>query len=724
MTTQQKRWMKEVRHKKHLIAYLLCAIFLVNLSLTDFEVDGVSVILPTEIETPDIDDLAITLETNQSTIGNSGGVLANLTLANNGINPVSNIQVDFEYDGEYTEFSSKYPEHQEVTLINSGFSSSLFIELILNETTVSDLNTSAAADVLLIFDASGSMGDEIDDVKSEFLAITSRLAEKIPLLRMGVMIYGCDIYSVYPQEHPSNYIEFTSDFNAINTFISNIVVTGGYEPWGDALAFANTWGWRENTPKLIIMVGDEDCDPGHLVGVGHEGEDYYNGTQLVNAVTNLKEKEIEINTVITGISGIVVNQFNWIANYTNGECVDLEEMQSLPDPIDLPELIESWTLELTREYFVNLSASISWTENTPGGDEYYETTESLYIVVDLASPYIVVSSLISQVDYVKYRLFINVKPEDISGIASTIIYWTHDDLDEPLEPTWHFELLTNPIHGIYSKRIDDLYEGEKISYYIVVIDNVGNLGKTDIFNETITFTTKGFGVTIDLSFQEDNSSIIVPFDMGLETEGFLIVESIGNLEITLEDEMNFTIEHYNTGSFFDVYEITKLSTETTVKIKISGNASSFAKLYWNSPEVINNYDMDNEVFSLTNTPGYNNHLFDAYLGVNGTLSVLIISPELIPYFHVFDYDWNYIDTVTPAHPVNLTKGMYRILVERYHREGSFGFHFGEEEISYTDPYYTVVYSGYTWLITSFTIGIVAIISAYLTRKRFKKREVS
>lgn len=151
--------MKEVRHKKSLISFLLCFIFLISLCLTDFEVDVVSVILPTDIETPSVDDFLITLETNQSTIGKGDGILANLTLFNNGINPVSNIQVDFGFDGEYTEFTNNYPQHQEISLINSGFSSSLFIELKLNNSVDITSFTNQAADVCLIFDARGSLAE-------------------------------------------------------------------------------------------------------------------------------------------------------------------------------------------------------------------------------------------------------------------------------------------------------------------------------------------------------------------------------------------------------------------------------------------------------------------------------------------------------------------------------------------------------------------------------------
>ncbi|NHK31025.1 MAG: VWA domain-containing protein [Asgard group archaeon] len=726
ITTQQKRWMKEVRHKKFLITFLLCVIFLISLSLTDFKVDGVSVILPTQIETPDVDDLLITLETNQSTIGKGDGILTNLTLFNNGINPVSGVEVDFGFDGEYTEFTNKYPQHQEISLINSGFGSSLFIELKLNDSVDMTSFTSQSADVCLIFDASGSMGDEIDQVKQEFLTISNNLVQHIPDLRMGVMIYGCTAFgSEYPQESPENYIEFTSDFNAVDAFISKLVASGSVEPWGDALAFANTWDWSEDIPKLIIMVGDEDCDPGHLVGVGETGP-YYNGTQLLNAVTNLKEKKIKINTVRTSYNTILENQFTWIAEYTGGESVNLNDIENLPDPITLPEIIESWTLELSREYFVNIYANISWTENDPMGDVDYEIQESLYIVVDLAPPFISVSSIASQseIDF-SYQFDIYVTLEDISGIMTAILYWTYDDLDQPIEPTWHFDMLIDKIDNTYLKSLTGFNIGDKLSYYVIAIDTVGNMGESNIFNETIEINPKLLGTTTPLLFMVDNSTRLIHFDLEYTNQAYLWVETTDNVVVSMISVIDFSITNVISQGDYNIYEIIQLGIEKIALVKLEGNTTTDdIELHWNDVFDLPSYQVNTHEFLLSTSDHSNNQLLSTTFTEDGTLSVRIISYDLIVHIHIFDSNWNYIDTVSPVNPVDLTQGTYYLWAERIYRDGYFGLHFGEEEYSYSDPYYTVYTPGFTTIMALISISFLGFITVCLTKRKTKRKEVT
>ncbi|MCE7744962.1 MAG: VWA domain-containing protein, partial [Candidatus Heimdallarchaeota archaeon] len=274
--------------KRNMITVFIFTLFLTSLCMNFAKseakvntTDDVAVIEAKE-------DLVITLETNATTIGKCGGTLVNLTLDNQGTNPASSIQVDFGLDGEYAEFSPTYLVQQNVPLLNPGSSVILNIEAILNSSlTGGELFDSA--DVCLVFDSSGSMGEEINSVKVEFLAMTNRLTQTISSLRMGMIVYGWSEYSEYPTANPNNYIEFTDDFNAINDLINELTPDGGTEPWGDALYLANTWDWREEVPKLLIIVGDEDCDPGHVVGVG-SSDPYYNGSQLLDVVTNLKEK--------------------------------------------------------------------------------------------------------------------------------------------------------------------------------------------------------------------------------------------------------------------------------------------------------------------------------------------------------------------------------------------------------------------------------------------------
>ncbi len=673
--------------KTNMITVLVCFLFLSGISFG---------FLKGEIKTDTMDenpvinsqeDFVITLDINQTAIGKDGGALANLTLDNQGIDPVSDVYVDFGFIGEFAEFSSSYPQHQEVLLINPGASSTLNIEVVLNSSIDFGSHESQAADVCLVFDVSGSMGNEIDSVKAEFLDIVANLTSKIASLRIGAMIYGCSRYSEYPQEHPSNYIEFTDDFNAVDDFISDMIATGGVEPWGDALYLANSWGWREDIPKILIIVGDEDCDPGHIVGVGST-TDYYNGSQLVDVVTNLKEKDVIINSIYTGESGIVVNQFTWIAEYTGGECVDLVELQQSEDPMDIPELIESWTLSLTREYFVYLYANVSWTELALGGPYDYSTQESLYVLIDIAPPSITVSYLINEELDGEFFIDISITPKDISGILTAGFYWTFDDLTGGPEPTWHFTTLTDPIGDTYVETFTDLEEGERISFYIIAIDNMNNIGQTWIYNVTIIIEPKTLGSTTSVVFLSDGSTKKVYFDMDVHSTCYLWMETKESITVDFAPMSDFTFSEVYSDENGTIFSVQKLSSNTILEVILSGDTTEDAiELNWNTATFVLSANFPYNQWTLDSE--YTNILINTTVTSSDTgfLAIIMYSSELIVVAHVYNDQWEKMGKVIPGKPLELATGTYFVWVERIIRDGYFGLYFGEDPPLEDDPYY-------------------------------------
>ncbi len=673
--------------KTNMITVLVCFLFLSGISFGFLKGE---IKIDTKDENPVInsqEDLVITLDINQTSIGKDGGALANLTLDNQGDDPVGDVYVDFGFIGEFAEFSSRYPQHQEISLINPRFNPTLNIEVVLNNSIDFGSHESQAADVCLVFDASGSMGNEIDSVKAEFLDIVANLTSKIASLRIGVMIYGCSIYSEYPQEHPSNYIEFTDDFNAVNNFISGIIATGGTEPWGDALYLANSWDWREDVPKTLIIVGDEDCDPGHIVGVGSTA-DYYNGSQLVDVVTNLKEKDVIINSIYTGESGIVVNQFTWIAEYTGGECVDLVELQQSEDPMDIPELIESWTLSLAREYFVYLYANVSWTELTARGNYDYSTQESLYVLIDIAPPSITVSYLINEEPDGEFFIDISITPKDISGIFTAGFYWTFDDLTGGPAPTWHFTTLTSPIGGTYVETFADLEEGERMSFYSIAIDNLNNIGQTWIYNVTIIIEPKTLGSTTSVVFLTDGSTKKVYFDMDIYTTCYLWMETKESIAIDFAPTSDFTVSEVYSDENGTIYSVQKLSSNTILEMILSGDTTEDAiELNWNTDTFV--LPADFPYYQWTLSSEYTNKLINTTVISSDTafLAIIMYSSELIVVAHVYNDLWEKMGEVIPGKPLELATGTYFVWVERIIREGYFGLYYGEDPPLDDDPYY-------------------------------------
>ncbi|MFW9922516.1 MAG: VWA domain-containing protein [Candidatus Thorarchaeota archaeon] len=682
----------------------------------------------TSLTTDSFDDLNINFELNKTTIGKYSGVLGELSLTNNGANAIGNVEVNFTLNNNYLKFTDTYSDKQTVSLINPGVTTTLNIESILNLTKVEEDN---GADVVLLFDSSGSMQDEIDSVKTEFLAITNRLLETIPSLRMGMVVYGWAKYSEYPYSSENNYVEFTSNIDDVLDLINELYADGGTEPWGDAFHLINTWEWREDVPKLAIIIGDEDCDPGNVVGVGYTGSTY-NGTQLVEVITSLKEKGVKINSIYTDISGEVVNQFNWIADYTGGNCVNFEEMQSSEDPITLPELIEDWTLNLVREYFVNLTASISWTEfDPPDNDQDYSTSITKTIIIDLASPSITVTTIINEISENEFELQIFAKVIDYSGIKQVNMYWTYDNLMSPLEPTWYFKILTNKIDDTYIEKITDLSIGDHVSFYLEASDTLYNTGKTNIFNLTIATTTLEFRTISEFYFIEDLSNynfyynftdITLPKYISYSinyntTVGYLWIESMQPITVEFILETDVEVLMVTSEDNYTIYQITSLHQSAIYGISVSGNTSiSPIKIRWDYPRVCSDSNnIDSEYFEITDV--YRTMLFKINLVASDSMDYLtLISPgALIGKIHIFDEDWNKIATIGTYDPYEIEEGWYYLWVEQSLRTGYFEIYYGPEQITAPDDYYPAA-TGYSSIviILGFFFGMIYV-------QLFKKR---
>lgn len=701
-----------------MIAVLIFTLFLTSLCMNFLKSESKANTTDDVVAIEAKEDLVITLETNTTTIGKGGGVLANLTLDNQGINPASGVQVDFGLDGEYAEFSPTYPIQQNVALINPGSSLILNIEAMLNSSLTGDEQFDSA-DVCLVFDSSGSMSDEIDSVKAEFLAMTSRLTQTITSLRIGMIVYGWSKYSEYPTASPNNYVEFTDDFNTVNDLINELTANGGTEPWGDALYLANTWDWRDEVPKLLIIVGDEDCDPGLVVGVGSTA-DYINGSQLLNAVTNLKEKGIKINSVITGISGIVENQFNWIADYTGGECVNLEDLQSLPEPIDLPEIIESWTMSLTREFFVNLYANVTWTELDGDMNPIHNTQVSLYVIIDLAPPSIQVSYIITEESVNDFTLDLTITPRDLSGILSASLYWTDDDLNTPPDPTWHFVALTTKIGDSYIESFTGLTEGQNFSFYITALDTMSNLGITQIYNLTIQYNPKPFGTIVEFLFTSDDSNKTISFDMDTEIIGYLWIESEQALTFEFLPLVDFSTLLLHQEGDYSIYQITALGSNKFVSVKFYGDTSlTTIKVQWDYVHVVSREDINHIQWLIDED--VTNILVQSEVtdSEGGFLSVIMYDSQLIVRVHVYDSSWNKIGIATAAEALALDTGTYYFWVETILRTGRFSLYIGSTPQTTDDPYQTVAYGpSLASIISIFTLSLLAM-SALAIKKRRK-----
>ncbi len=141
-----------------------------------------------------------------------------------------------------------------------------------------------ALDIALILDTTGSMHDDIDEIKQNLFTFLTRMQKEKPEARVALVQYKDD-------ERTSTFLigkhEFTSDFLKIQEAVTKIRVGGGGdEPEAvlDALLWAKELAWKEGAKHVAILIGDAPPHPKTVHG-SYSEED---------VIRQLQEKDIKI----------------------------------------------------------------------------------------------------------------------------------------------------------------------------------------------------------------------------------------------------------------------------------------------------------------------------------------------------------------------------------------------------------------------------------------------
>jgi hypothetical protein len=165
-------------------------------------------------------------------------------------------------------------------------------------------------DIVFVIDSTGSMGGEIENVKSEVTSMAKEIlaGKPTPDVRFGVVDYRDkgDDFRV-------RNIELTRDFDAVYKFINSIFAGGG----GDGPESVNmgletavykmAWDKDRNTAKMVFLLGDA---PGHE----YDGEKGYKEIAL-----RAKKDGITVNTIACRDWAEMLTEWKDIAKITGGE---------------------------------------------------------------------------------------------------------------------------------------------------------------------------------------------------------------------------------------------------------------------------------------------------------------------------------------------------------------------------------------------------------------------
>lgn len=169
-------------------------------------------------------------------------------------------------------------------------------------------------DLLFILDTTGSMKDEIQQLKDTIYSIQHRILQSYPnlMIRIGFVLYKDqkDEYIIQP-------FQLTDNFQSVDNFLNNVEAGGGGDTPEDvqsALAFAiEKMNWNPESIKLSFLLGDA---PPHL--------DYNQEYTYLNASLDANQNGIKIFTI--GASGLNIEGeyvFRQIATLTYSEFIFL-----------------------------------------------------------------------------------------------------------------------------------------------------------------------------------------------------------------------------------------------------------------------------------------------------------------------------------------------------------------------------------------------------------------
>lgn len=103
-------------------------------------------------------------------------------------------------------------------------------------------------DVTMIVDCSGSMGEEIDEVRANAQSFVDHMEASGADYRIGGVLYGSVIYDTL---HPTN------DFGAFRQFISNASAIGGDEITSLAIQAATEMEYRPGAQRIFVTITDD-----------------------------------------------------------------------------------------------------------------------------------------------------------------------------------------------------------------------------------------------------------------------------------------------------------------------------------------------------------------------------------------------------------------------------------------------------------------------------------
>ncbi|MHA1697415.1 MAG: vWA domain-containing protein, partial [Promethearchaeota archaeon] len=402
-----------------------------------------------------------TIKLNQSAYLPNSVVKATINLFNNLSAKIDSAWLSLDLDQSMTLINGSLTAVTGNVSMNSGWSHSV-------EFSISDNGTSSL-DLVIVLDSSGSMSDEINAVKEKLFDIVDTLSRTVTSIRIGVIIFGSIRYSENPVLDDRNILPLTKNYQVVKDFIGGFDANGGWEPWGDALSILKGINW-ENDIRLAILIGDEPCDAGCIIGSEVSNQDDYDGDQLRELIGESRSNGIIINTITcSGSSDLTIRQYQEVANGTGGVSKNLDDTDSLVANLiaSCQEIIDERAMKLKVNLTVQYNGSM------------YMLSDYSYVVVDNQGPSLHPAAT-KVVKFGENGLKINARitcaTHDAAGTANvTLNYYWNDEIHQ-----FKTALMTRASDSLFYFDLGELKADRNLTFYVNATDVLGCTSSTNV----------------------------------------------------------------------------------------------------------------------------------------------------------------------------------------------------------------------------------------------------
>ncbi|MHA1745069.1 MAG: vWA domain-containing protein, partial [Promethearchaeota archaeon] len=343
--------------------------------------------------------LNATIHTNQT--GYLPNSYANITLeiTNNFSLPIQSLSMNVSSFSDLILISGAETNELATLEVNQTFTRNLICQLP---------ESSQSLDVVFLIDGSGSMTDEISEVKGKVQDLIDTLYANVSSVRVGIIFFGSTRYDENPYGDERNILDLTDDKDQIQSFLNPWAAGGSWEPWGDALHYLKQLDWQSSA-RLAILITDEPCNAGTYVKDDGDLYDLAEELQGLNIIVSTMQ--------CYGGGEELETQLTQIASITSGLFVKLEA--SSDELMDTAlAMCYAALQEIGQQFIVVFSGTINLT---------IETVElSRWILVDNNPPSVsgnILQILDTSQDPATFRLRVICKVYDAAGVDNVTLFY-------------------------------------------------------------------------------------------------------------------------------------------------------------------------------------------------------------------------------------------------------------------------------------------------------------